>query len=344
MSLLRTILVLASCLILQIVGQQCQDGTVCPASFPVRSDSSGAGACESTAANTIRSSILSGVRTVIEDEVAPRLDALLRPRYLGMTSRYPATDCAELLQTNPSTPSGFYWLRATGSGSTRVWCNMELACGPNSITGWARVGFLNLSDNAIDCPNVDRFRLQTSTGGVRYCERVTAGSGCEEHIFQTNGLSFDRVCGRVTGIQIGTPDVFQGPNDINMAYVDGVSLTYGNPRQHLWTFVGSNTSAVSWCPCSTGSTTTPFDFIGQDYFCESGTNMQIVPGTTIFDQDLLWDGQMCTNTEVQCCSGLPWFYRSLGTTITEDISFRLCSDQGGTDEEVGFTLVEIYVQ
>ena len=305
-------------------------------------DSGGAGACESTAASTIRSSIVNGVRTTIEDEVAPRLDALLRLRYLGMTSRYPATDCAELLQTNPNTPSGFYWIQGS---STQVWCNMELACGPNSITGWARVGFLNLSDSTVDCPNVDGFQLQTSTNGVRYCERVAAYSGCEEHIFQTDGLSFDRVCGRVTGIQIGTADVFQGPNDINMPYVDGVSLTYGNdPRQHLWTFIGYYSALYPECPCSTGSTRTPFDFIGQNYFCESGTNTENFPGTTVFDQDLLWDGQMCTNTEVPCCNGAPWFYRSLGKTVSEDISFRLCSDQGGMDEEMGFTLVEIYVQ
>ena len=323
----------------------CKLGNFFPhSSFPVSSDSSGDGVCDSPAANTIRSSIIDGVRTKIVNEVAPRLDSLLRPRYLGMTSRYPATNCAELLQTNPNTPSGFYWIRATGSGSTRVWCNMELACGPRNITGWARVGFLNLSDSAVDCPNLDRFRLQTSTSGVRYCERVTTGGGCEEQIFQTNGLNFDSVCGRVTGIQIGSADVFRGPNDINMPYVDGVSLTYGNPRQHIWTFVGYYSALYPECPCSTGSTRTPFDFIGQDYFCESGTNTENFPGTTVFDRDLLWDGQMCTNTEVPCCNGAPWFYKSLGTTVSEDISFRLCSDQGGTDEEVGFTLVEIYVQ
>ena len=313
-------------------------------SYPVRSDSSGDGSCESTAANNIRSSIIAGVRTTIENEVAPRLDALLRPRYLGMTSRYPATNCAELLQTNPNTPSGFYWIQTTDSGSTRVWCNMELACGPRNITGWARVGLLNLSDSAVDCPNVDRFRLQTSTNGVRYCERVIPGGGCEEHIFQTNGVNFNSVCGRVSGVQIGSADVFEGPNDINMPYVDGVSLTYGNPRQHIWTFVGYYSALFPRCPCSTGSTTTPFDFIGQDYFCESGTNTENFPGTMVFDQDLLWDGQMCTDTEVPCCNGAPWFYKSLGTTVSEDISFRLCSDQGGIDEEMGFTLVEIYVQ
>ena len=221
---------------------------------------------------------------------------------------------------------------------------MELACGPSNISGWARVAFLNLSDSTSDCPNAQGFRLVTSTNGVRYCERVTEGYGCNEHIFPTNGLNYDRVCGRVTGVQIGTADVFQGPNDINEPYVDGVSLTYGNPRQHIWTFVGYYSALFPECPCSTGSTRTPYDFIGQDYFCESGTNTENFNGTMVFDQDLLWDGQMCTNTEVPCCNGAPWFYKSLGITVSDDISFRLCSDQGGLDEEMGFTLVEIYVQ
>ena len=221
---------------------------------------------------------------------------------------------------------------------------MDLSCGPNNVTGWARVTFLNLSDSTTDCPSAQGFRLLTSPNGVRYCERVTADTGCDEHIFPTNGVNFNRVCGRVSGVQIGSADVFRGPSDINQAYVDGVSLTYGNPRQHIWTFIGYYSALYPECPCSTGTMRTTYDFIGQDYFCESGTNTENFPGTMVFDQDLLWDGQMCTNTEVPCCNGAPWFYKSLGTTVSDDISFRLCSDQGGDDEDMGFTLVEIYVQ
>ena len=313
-------------------------------SIPVHGDSSEAGACESTAAKTIRSSILSGVHTTIEDEVASQLGAQLRLRYLGMTSRYPAMDCAELLQTNPSTKSGFYWIQVSGGIPIRVWCNMELVCGPSNITGWARVGFLNLSDSTVDCPS--RFQEQTSTNGVRYCRRVEASSGCEEHIFQTNGLNFGRLCGRVTGIQIGTVDGFapERLDDINNPYIDGVSLTYGNPRQHIWTFAGYYSAIYPECPCSNGSMRIPFDFIDQNYFCESGTNTDDFSETIVFDEDLLWDGKMCTNTEIPCCNGAPWFYRSLEATISENISFRLCSDQERMDEDMGFTLVEIYVQ
>lgn len=277
----------------------------------------------------------------LETTVTSQLDALLGARYRGMISRYPAASCAELLQLNRATPSGYYWLRATGGDATRVWCNMELTCGLN-IMGWARVAFLNLSDSTTSCPS--NTELSISSRSVRYCERSTTGPGCDEHIFPSNGIRYDKVCGRVTGIQIGTADMVQGSRDIDQPYVDGVSLTYGNPRQHIWTFIGSSSDINSNCPCSTGSTVTPLDFIGQDYFCESGTNEASISGTRVFDEDALWDGMMCTNTEVPCCNGPPWFYKQLANFISNDISFRLCSDQGGTNETTAFTLVEIYVQ
>ena len=312
-------------------------------SFAVRSDISGDGTCNSPEADIIRESILEEVEVEIESTVTPQIDALLDAQYRGMVSRYPALSCSELLQNNPNAPSGYYWLRSSrDGGSARVWCNMELTCGPN-VTGWARVAFLNLTDNSTSCPNAG-FQLLTSSGGVRYCERVTGGYGCNEHIFSSSGIGYNKVCGRVTGIQIGTADVFEGPTNIDEPYVDGVSLTYGNPRQHIWTFIGYYSAIFNNCPCSSGSTTNILDFVGQDYFCESGTNENGFSGTRVFDEDPLWDGLMCTDTEVPCCTGPPWFYKPLTSSVSDDISFRLCSDQGEVDEEMAFTLIEIYVQ
>lgn len=280
----------------------------------------------------------------LESTVIPQVDALLSSRYRGLTLRYPGISCADILLTNPNSPSGYYWISSTNSnGAARVWCNMQLTCGPNNITGWARVAFLNMSDNSTSCPSSGFVQL-TSTNGVRYCERATSGFGCNEHMFSTSGINYNKVCGRVTGLQIGSADVFEGPTSINEPYVDGVSLTYGSPRQHIWTFIGYYSAIFNNCPCSTGSSRTTFDFVGQNYFCESGTNEMNFDGTRVFDEDLLWDGQMCTDTEVPCCNGPPWFYRQLTNSVSDNISFRLCSDQGGTDEEMAFTLVEIYVQ
>lgn len=315
-----------------------------PFSFPVRSDSSGDGICDGAAADAIRSSILDDVRMEIESTVTSQLDALLGARYRGVVSRYPAISCAELLQLNRATPSGYYWLQAADGNAARVWCNMELICGPNT-TGWARVALLNLSDPTTSCPR--NTVLLTSSRGVRYCERVTTAPSCGEQIFPSYGIRYDKVCGRVTGIQIGTADMVQGSRDIDQPYIDGVSLTYGSPRQHIWTFIGSSSAMNNNCPCSTGSMVTPLDFIGQDYFCESGTSETGFSDSRVFDEDPLWDGIMCTNMEVPCCNGPngpPWFYKPLMNSVSDDISFRLCSDQSGTNETIAFTLVEIYVQ
>ncbi len=52
----------------------------------------------------------------------------------------------------------------------------------------------------------------------------------------------------------GSPDVFQhfGGNwedsvTLDQKYVDGVSLTYGNLRSHIWTFVASVNFAGGVC-------------------------------------------------------------------------------------------------
>ena len=92
------------------------------------------------------------------------------------------------------------------------------------------------------------------------------------------------MCGRVVGYQYTSPDAIDtvygtGHNDINSHYVDGVSLTHGSPRQHIWTFMcglmASNlylNGGKGNCHCSQGSNYN-FDlqsFIENDYFCESG--------------------------------------------------------------------------
>ena len=48
--------------------------------------------------------------------------------------------------------------------------------------------------------------------------------------------------------------------NISTYYVDGVSLTYGSPRQHIWTFIKCNTrntfpgiGGTTSCPCAPNS-------------------------------------------------------------------------------------------
>lgn len=147
---------------------------------------------------------------------------------------------------------------------------------------WTRVAYLNMSDPSQQCPS--SWRLY-SANGVRACGRqVTLSVGICYSQFYTVQQSYRKVCGRIIGYQIGSTDVFEDQQQrIDQAYVDGVSLTYGSPRRHIWTFASglSETIVTSHsnherytCPCALVGTgfrmQQPPSFVGNNYFCESG--------------------------------------------------------------------------
>jgi hypothetical protein len=97
------------------------------------------------------------------------------------------------------------------------------------------------------------------------------------------------------------------------------------------------------CPCAPTTKSTPASFIGNDYFCESGS-----PGKWryIFYPDPLWDGQQCGVLDKPCCgvSGLPWFHKTLNGPTTDYIEMRICGDEGNGNEDVPVSYYELYVK
>ena len=161
------------------------------------------------------------------------------------------------------------------------------------------------------------------------------------------------MCGRIIGYQIGSPDSFRGSfQSINNAYVDGISVTHGSPRQHIWTFTGGvdeqRTFFSLTCPCVAGSTNggnIP-SFVGQNYFCESGLTMfPFIHGVFWPDGDPLWDGQGCGPTS-SCCTfnSPPWFNVTLSSPTTDDIEVRICASEGIGNEDTPIQLMELYVK
>ena len=129
--------------------------------------------------------------------------------------------------------------------------------------------------------------------------------------------------------------------------MDGVSITYGQPRNHVWSFVAglsesSSLSTHSNCPCSTVAGKGSQSFVGDNYFCESGN-----PSSTrhsFYSADKLWDGKQCEGT---CCTGSkspPWFSVRLPNPTSERIEVRICGDEGTANENTPIELLEIYVQ
>ena len=197
----------------------------------------------------------------------------------------------------------------------------------------------------------------------RSCARPSnaVGRTCDSVVFPTQNNQYAQVCGRIKGYQVGQPGAFYlentgNPQTIDGPYVDGVSLTYGNPQQHIWTFAAELDeghelgSADHYCPCTMSSfhnqdiITVP-SFVGNNYFCETG----VPPGQTwssnFYADDPLWDGQGCGPTST-CCTinNPPWFCKQLPQSINADLEVRLCSVDSIDFENIPIELIEIYIK
>ena len=259
------------------------------------------------------------------------------------------TSCEAIYKKWPNKPSGYYNIRSNKSIHI-VYCNMENLC--NLEGGWMRIANLDMTQ-ATSCPT--GFRLYTN-GGVRACGRpVTSSGSCVGKIFSSSGIKYSQVCGKVIGYQVGWPDAaaFRASsikNNINTYYADGVSLTHGNPREHIWTLMSGATDRSTIhsnsCPCaSTGPSPAP-SFVGSDYYCEAGYQGSSGPQHgEFYSSDRLWDGKDCGSSETACCQSslIPWFYKSIGN-YTDDIEMRLCCNEGTNDEDVAIEQYDIYVK
>ena len=156
---------------------------------------------------------------------------------------------------------------------------------------------------------------------------------------------------RIIGYQKGLIDAFEAYDDgrvttIDGAYVSGVSLTHGSPRQHIWTFAAGRTedrpTLDDVCPCDANITIRVPSFVGGNYFCESGVNSGDSAGL-FYPHDPLWDGKNCSSSS-SCCSlhGPPYFVRDLPSTTTDDLEARLCWID--PVDESPIELIELYVQ
>lgn len=233
---------------------------------------------------------------------------------------------------------------------------METLC--DSDGGWTRLVHVNMTNPLKNCP--DELRLYDDAE-IRGCGRPISGDGsCQSVLYSSHGVKYSQICGRAKGYQYYSTDAVDasigtGHNDINSHYVDGVSITRGNPRKHVWTFMAglkednSYNGGMFTCPCQDGSeqkSNIP-TFIGKDYYCESGNPVQPTGFAGIlYTDDPLWDGESCRDFEQPCCNvtNLPWFYKPLGKTTTDYIEVRVCGDQGTGDEDVAIEQLEIYVK
>ena len=77
------------------------------------------------------------------------------------------------------------------------------------------------------------------------------------------------------------------------------------------------------CPCSTTPTVIVPPYVGNDYFCESGTQVAYTSQYILYPDDPLWDGQNC-RAGTTCCqfNTPPWFTRDLPSSTSDDILLK----------------------
>ena len=273
--------------------------------------------------------------------------------YCGMN--YTGSSCEDIYNNNPETrdKSGYYRI----DDNQWTYCNMTIIAIANSIStcagvggGWRRIVNINISAGD-DCPGEWRKATQS---GVNFC-RVASNDNftCSSANFSTNGISYQRVCGRARGYQKGPTLGFfihqrPTPTSSDDYYASGLSITHSNnPRQHIWSFVsGSSERRRSYgnCPCaSVALTTASPSFVANNYYCETAV-LSSLDYNGYFFNDTLWDGAGCIGGT--CCDDTTqsWFYRQLNQTTQDDIEARICSYGPFTRRSPLIDQLELYIQ
>ena len=236
--------------------------------------------CESIYNNKAESHEWSGYYWITSDRV-----------YCGMN--YTGSSCEGIYNNNPETAdkSGYYLINE----HQWMYCNMTaIAANVHSIDtcagvggGWRRIANINISAGD-DCPGEWR---KATHSNVSFCRVASDGwFTCSSANFSTNGISYQRVCGRARGYQKGRTFAFYGsesyinrPTDED--YVSGLSITYSsNPRQHIWTFAtgaGEIFDNYLNCPCSINGGHDPPSMLVVTITVSQAQHIRVIGGTHI---------------------------------------------------------------
>ena len=263
---------------------------------------------------------------------------------LGMSQANSATSCQEIYQHNPTSRGsvGQYWIK-TSEGLFEVTCNMKLKCG-GVEGGWMQVVDVDM-DRDDSCPETWHKILAPR----KLCTGNVVGAGCTSAQFYVKGVGYKHICGQVKAFQKGSTDAYYTKTQsIDDVYVDGISITVGSPRKHVWTYAAGlsddHDNDCCNCPCATHPGPPPPAFVGNHYYCESG-NVGTWNNAAYYLSDPLWDGAGC-GTGNGCCAqiGMPWFYRKLPVSVDDDFEVRICMNQGSSDEDVAIEKLELYIK
>ena len=268
---------------------------------------------------------------------------------IGMLESNPGKSCADIYQINKATRgvSHDYWVNTT-TGTHQVYCDMELECGGHK-GGWMRIA----DYDTIRGDNCPLGWNKTIANGIDVCRSPSDSAGCYPTTFSVQQIGFNKICAKIKGYQWGTPSAFEAWSSspsLDNGYVDGISITLGNPRNHVWTYAvglsddGNAARGIFNCPCARNRGIAPPSFVREHYYCESGNTGQFELNQ-YYTEDPLWDGDGCLANN-NCCTDAnqPWFFRQLVTSRQDDIEARLCTDEPFANEAIVVEQIQLYVQ
>ena len=268
----------------------------------------------------------------------------------GTTGDYPATSCKEIYQCDPTAPSGYYWINTT-TGPLQIYCQMDTNNCGNITGGWMRAAYIDMTNENNTCPQGLNYTVVNSTS---LCTRsdTTNFHVCSSVTFPTHGVPYKKVCGKAHGYQFYYAFAFRSDqNTLNSSYVSGLSVTYGSPRNHIWTLQQDGHQVLTTLPQT--PTPAPVPIILSLFqmhphlwekiiFCESGENSIFgYPEEVWYLDDPLWDSQGCPSGSTCCDRGGPWFTTTLSQEVRDDVEMRM--SHYTTYENIGVDQFEILI-
>ena len=267
---------------------------------------------------------------------------------LGKSQYDPGQSCRQIYDCNPASQgvSGYYWIKTDRSRVKNVYCDMKLTCG-GTRGGWMRIANLDTT-HGDGCPGGWKKIFNPRP----LCRGSGDAAGCYSAYFTSYKVKYNSICGKLKGYQQGSHagflSEFAPSKSIDGPYLDGVSITVGTPRKHVWSYAvgyskSSSGSKVN-CPCAKHRGTSPPSFVKEHYYCESGAS-DSPDLTTFYGSDPLWDGKDCPAGD-NCCSALeaPWFYRYFVEAKDGAVEVRICRDEVYSNEATLMEQVELYIQ
>ena len=176
--------------------------------------------------------------------------------------------CADIQRNTPNVSrSGYYWIQGGNGAAVNVYCRMNSSSCCGNTGDWMRVGYLDMKNASHHCPSGFQLYNSPRRCGLRivrtYFDKngrrtdYHDSAGCSKIMYHTYSTQYQKVCGRITAYQKGTTDAFYNHysrnSSITSEYVDGVSITHGSLKHHIWTFAAAHDElrADQWrCPCS----------------------------------------------------------------------------------------------